>query len=177
MEMLQKLRNTLITTAVVYIALGLVMLLIPTVVSDFICYIIGALFLVIGIAGIVSYIKTRGTGFGGSAILVVSIIFAALGVYILCNPVAFATFIPLVVGIMLLVDSVNKFQTTLELKKVGYKNWWQMLIVAFIIVALALILMFNPFESVAMFIRIIGALLIFDGLSNIFTIYSYSKVK
>lgn len=177
MEMLEKLRNTLIATAVIYIALGLVMLLIPTVVSDFICYIIGALFLVIGIAGIVSYIKTRGTGFGGSAVLVVSIIFSALGIYILCNPVAFASFIPLVVGIMLLVDSVNKFQTTMDLKKVGYKNWWQMLIVTLIIVALAFVLMFNPFESIAMFIRLIGALLIFDGLSNIFTIYSYSRTK
>lgn len=177
MEMLNKIRNTLALTAVVYVVLGLVMLLIPVVVSDFICYIIGALFLVIGVAGILSYIKTRGTGFGSNLTLIVSIIFAALGVYILCNPVSFASFIPLVVGIMLIVDSVNKLQSAFDLKKSGYKNWWQMLIVGFLIVSLGILLIFNPFETVELFIRVIGALLIFDGLSNLFTIYSYSKAR
>lgn len=177
MEILNKLKSTLITTAVIYVVLGLVMLLIPVVVSDFICYIIGALFLVLGVAGILSYIKAKGSYFGSSITLVVSIVFAALGVYILCNPVSFASFIPLVVGIMLLVDSVNKFQSTFELKKAGYKSWWQMLIVSFVIVGLSIFLIFIPFKAVELFIRIIGALLIFDGLSNLFTIYSYSKVK
>lgn len=177
MELLNKIRNTLALTAVVYVVLGLVMLLIPVAVSDFICYIIGSLFLVIGIAGIFSYIKTRGTGFGSNVTLVISIIFAALGVYILCNPVSFASFIPLVVGIMLIVDSVNKFQSAFELKKLNYKDWWQMLIVGLVIVILGGVLIFNPFKTVELFIRVIGALLIFDGLSNLFTIYSYSKVK
>ena len=176
MEFLNKIKSTLTITAVVYVVLGLVMLLIPEAVSDFICYIIGALFLVLGAAGIVSYIKARGTGFAGFT-LVVSIIFAALGVYILCNPVSFASFIPLVVGIMLVVDSFSKFQSAFDLKRLQYKNWWQMLLVGIAILLLGALMIFNPFESIALFIRVIGILLIFDGFSNLFTIYSYSKVK
>lgn len=177
MEILNKMKSTLITMAVIYVVLGLVMLLIPVAVSDFICYIIGALFLVLGAAGILSYIKTRGSSFAGSFTLIISIIFAALGVYILCNPVSFASFIPTVVGIMLVVDSVTKFQSAFELKKSGYNKWWEMLLVALIIVTLGFVLIFNPFKTVELFIRVIGALLIFDGLSNLFTIYSYSKIN
>lgn len=177
MKMMKNLRNTLTVTAIFYIVFGLVMLLIPVVVSSFICYLIASLFLVIGFMGIYSYIKNRGLGFGSSIILVFSILFLALGIFILFNPVSFVSFIPLVVGIMLIIDSVNKFQTAIDLKNNGYKSWWHMFLVSSIILLLGLMLIFNPFKSIELFIRIIGALLIFDGLSNLFALYSYSKIK
>jgi len=177
MNLMKDLRNTLTGAAILYIVFGLVMLLIPVAVSSFICYLIASLFLVIGILGVFSYIKNRGLGFGSSIILIFSILFLALGIFILFNPVSFVSFIPLVVGIMLIIDSINKFQTTFDLKTRGYKNWWHMLFVSLIIVILGLFLIFNPFKSIELFIRIIGALLIFDGLSNLFALYSYSKIK
>lgn len=175
MEYLRKIRNTLVLTAVTYIALGLVMLLIPLQVSDFICYIIGSLFFVVGMIGIFSFVKLKGVGFLSSFMLVISIIFAALGIYIFCNPASFSTFIPLVAGIMLILDSVNKFQVSMELKKTKNKKWLQMLILSMIVILCGILLIFNPFEAIELFIRIIGGLLIFNGLSNLFTIYCYSK--
>ena len=65
---------------------------------------------------------------------------------------------------------------SLDLKKQEYVNWWHMLITSFIILVLGLILVFNPFEVITVAIRVIGIILIIDALSNIFTIYSYSKI-
>jgi len=177
MKLIKETRNTLTMAAILYIVFGLVMLLIPVVVSSFICYLIASLFLVIGFMGIYSHLKRKGMGFGSSAILIFSILFLALGIFILFNPVSFVSFIPLVVGIMLIIDSVNKFQTSFDLKRNGYKKWWYMLLVSLTILLLGLLLIFNPFKSIELFIRIIGALLIFDGLSNLFALYSYSKIK
>jgi uncharacterized membrane protein HdeD (DUF308 family) len=112
-----------------------------------------------------------------SLTLIISILFAALGIYIICNPLAFASFIPLVVGMMLIIGSINKFQTAYDLKKLDSGASVKVLILAILTIVFGIILVFNPFASVTLFIRIIGALLIFDGLSNLYSIYSYSKVK
>ena len=64
-----------------------------------------------------------------------------------------------------------------DLKKFEYNNWWQMLIVAFIILGCGLLLVFNPFEALEVSVQIIGAILIVDSVTNIFTIYSYSKIE
>ena len=106
-----------------------------------------------------------------------SIIFWGFGVYVLLNPESFASFLPLVVGIFLLVDSISKLSMAFDLKNASYNNWWQMLIVAFIVLGCGLLLVFNPFEALAVSVQIIGAILIVDAVSNIFTIYSYSKIK
>lgn len=175
--MITSLRKNLTMVAILYIVFGLVMLIAPVLVSDFICYIIGALFLVLGLSGIISYIGSKGMKMFSSFALIISILFGGLGIYIICNPAAFASFIPLVVGIMLIIDSINKFQFSFELKRNNYKHWWYLLLATLFLVLLGFMLIMNPFKSVEIFISIIGALLIFDGLSNLFTLYSFAKIK
>ena len=51
-----------------------------------------------------------------------------------------------------------------------------MLIVSLVVLIFGLILVFNPFGVITVTIRIIGIMLIIDALSNIFTIYTYSKI-
>ena len=50
-----------------------------------------------------------------------------------------------------------------DLKKFEYSNWWQMLIVAFILLGCGLLLVFNPFEALSVSVQIIGAILIVDA--------------
>lgn len=175
--MFEKIRNTLVATSVLYLLFGIIMLFFPTMVITSVCYLVGIMFLFVGASGIVMYVKTEAKTMFTSFTLVMSIVFGAFGIYVLLNPESFASFLPLVMGIFLLVDSVSKLSMAFDLKNASYKNWWQMLIVAFILLGCGLLLVFNPFEALAVSVQIIGALLIVDAISNIFTIYSYSKIK
>ncbi len=175
--MFEKIRNTLIATSVLYLIFGIIMLFFPTMVITSVCYLVGIVFLFVGISGLVMYVKTEIKTVFTSFTLVMSIIFGAFGIYVLLNPETFASFLPLVMGIFLLVDSISKLSMAFDLKKFNYNNWWQMLIVAFILLGCGLLLVFNPFEALTVSVQIIGALLIVDAISNIFTIYSYSKIK
>lgn len=174
--MFEKIRNTLIATSILYLLFGIVMLFFPGLVITSVCYLVGIMFLFVGISGIVMYMKTEMKTAFTSFTLVMSIVFGAFGVYVILNPEAFASFLPLVMGVFLLVDSVSKLSMAFDLKKFEYQNWWQMLLVAFILLGCGLLLVFNPFEALAVSVQIIGAILIVDAASNIFTIYSYSKV-
>lgn len=175
--MFNKLKNTLVATSLLCLILGVFMLLFPSAVSDFICYLVAFMFLFFGVAGVVMYIKTEVKTPYTSSTLILAIIFGALGIYIFVNPKVFASFIPLVIGIFLIADSISKLSAAFDLRKYGYPNWWNMLIVAFIILVFGLILAFNPFEVITISIMMIGFILIVDAISNIFTIYSYSKIN
>lgn len=175
--MFDKIRNTLIATSVLYLIFGVIMLFLPDMVIKSVCYLIGIMFLFVGVSGVVMYMKTDIKTAFTSFTLVMAIIFGAFGIYVLLNPETFASFLPLVVGIFLLVDSVSKLSMAFDLKKFDYKYWWQMLIVAFILLGCGLLLVFNPFEALTVSVQIIGAILVVDAISNIFTIYSYSKVN
>jgi len=171
-----KLKNTLIATSILYLVVGIFMLIFPDVVSDFICYLVGFMFMFFGVAGVVTYSKTEVKTPYTSSILVLAIILGAFGIYIFLNPKTFASFIPLVIGIFLVADSISKLSMSLDLRKQEYSNWWHMLIVSFVVLIFGLIIVFNPFEVITITIRMIGAMLIADALSNIYTIYNYSRI-
>lgn len=173
--MLIKMRNSLILMSVLYLILGIIMLIFPSEVSDFICYLIGLMFVFLGISAVVMYVKEDTKTAFSSFTLVFGILFGAFGVYIVLNPKLLASFIPMVVGIFLIVDSISKLSAAFDLKNGQYKNWWHMMIVAFVILACGIFLLTNPFGVVKVSIMIIGAILIALSISNIFTVYSYSK--
>ena len=50
MEILKRIKNMLAVNAILYTILGIVMIITPGFVSDFICYLIGVLILVFGIS-------------------------------------------------------------------------------------------------------------------------------
>lgn len=174
--MLKKLRDTLTVTSVLYLIVGVLMLLFPLAVSDFMCYLVAFMFLFFGVAGIVMYIKAEVKTPYVNSILVLAIILGAFGIYIFSNSKTFISFIPLFIGILLIADAISKLSAAFDLKKCGYGNWWQMLITAFIILVSGIVLVFNPIKAVAVSIMVIGAILIANAISNIFTIYSYSKL-
>ena len=91
------------------------------------------------------------------------------------KPKFFASIIPFMAGLLILVESIDKFKHSFELKKKNYDRWYIIFISAMIIFALAIMLLLNPFESVKLTIRIFGIILLLDSLSDILTIRSYTK--
>ncbi len=176
MELLKKAKNALIGISVVYLVIGIIMVIMPVFVSNFICYVIGALLIVGGGSGIFTYIRAGVDGFLAKITLLIAVLFTVLGIYILINPEGFVSIIPIVVGIMLVIESFDKISTTLSARKNGYQDWLKMLIPSVIIFILGLILILNPFESVTVFIRVIGIFLIIDAISNVYLAYNYGKI-
>ena len=174
--MFDKIKNTLIVTSILYFLLGIVMFFFPEMVSDFICYLIGLMFMFFGVAAVVMYFRSEFKTPYVSTILISGIVIGALGIYIYLNPRTFASFIPLVVGAFMVADAVSKLSIALDMKKLEYINWWHILIVSFIILGCGLLLIFNPFGVVTVSIMVIGSVLIVNAITNIYTIYSYSKV-
>lgn len=177
MEFLKEIKSSLLIMTGFYIVLGVIMLIAPTFVSNSICYLIGALCLIIGGLAIYTYIASEVYGSLGAALLIVAIVSIGAGIFIVINPETFATFIPIVMGVILVIDAFGKMQSAMTIKKYGYENWWQVMVAAGLVFVFGIILLFNPFTTLTILIRILGIFLIVDGIANLLTVLSYSKIE
>lgn len=177
MNFVEQSKSTMLMISIIYLILGIIMVVTPVFVSNIMCYIIGLLLLIVGGVGIFTYIRMGQNNISSKLTLLISILFTALGIYIFSNPEGFVSIIPLVIGGFLVIEGFDKIFNTLNLKRSGYEQWFQMLIISLIIFSLGLILILNPFASVTVFIRIIGVFLIVDAISNIYISDKVMKYK
>ncbi|MEG2958970.1 MAG: hypothetical protein RR828_04460, partial [Oscillospiraceae bacterium] len=59
--------------------------------------------------------------------------------------------------------------------QMGYEKWWVVLILALLTAALALLVIFNPFGALNTLIMVIGGILIYQGISDLWAISRISK--
>ena len=176
MKYLVKIKNTTIFTSIIYFAIGVLMLLNPEFVSNSICYVIGALVLAFGILKLVSYLGTEVKNLFTGILLFTSIISIGLGIYIIFSPEKFISMIPFLVGIIMIVDGIQKLIQVESIKKAGYDKPTALLIYAIFLIILGVILLKNPFGAIKIVIRIIGVFLIVDAIEELITVKKYEKV-
>lgn len=174
MEFLKKLKNTFILTSLVYIVLGVLMLLNPAGVAGAVCYIVGGALILYGV------IKTIGgaaniSNIVGKLEMVGGIIVIIAGVFVILNDQLVLSAIPVIMGIVFIVDALDRVRKAAEMKKSNFDKWWIFLLLGLALATLGIILITKPFSAIETVIRVIGAFLIFDGISDIATALGYSK--
>ncbi len=174
MNILKNMRKALITSATIYIALGIIMIIFPAFINDFFSTIVGVLILLFGISQLAVYSSKSSYGGVIKITLGLGVIGTMAGIFILLNPKFITSIIPLVSGLIIIVNSLNKIKQAVELKASNYDKWWYTLVSAVVLIALGFILMANPFAAVEVIIRTLGIILIVDGVYDIVTVASYS---
>ena len=97
--------------------------------------------------------------------------------FLLFHPRPIIALLPVVIGLYIAIDSVFKLQTALDAKRFGMPRWWLMLILAIVAGGFGILLVFNPFEGAALFMRLIGITLIIDGIQNLWAALALVKVE
>lgn len=100
---------------------------------------------------------------------------ALLGVYLLSRPENVRMILPTVVGIVMIVDSVFKLQTALELRSLGVKRWFWMLIFSILCILIAVFLIRHPFQGQTALTVYLGASLVIDGAQSLYFVHKMAK--
>ncbi len=174
-EFLKKIKIGMMASAVITTVMGLVLLLNPLEVTATICSLIGWIILIFGVFGLLSYFVFN-VGMVNGFELGLSIVETLLGLYIAVNPGSIVKFVFLIIAVILFVHGVEDFNTAMQMKRSGYKKWWVTFLLAAITMILGAVALAKPFESTALLLRIIGASLLFDGISDLFIVHKASKV-
>ena len=117
------------------------------------------------------------SGMGCIVMLILGIILSVIGAWILLKPEMIIAAVPVIMGIIIVMHGVHNIVQGLQLKGMDYEKWWIAFALGIVTVALGSILIYNPFSVVNTVVRVIGAFLIYDGISRIWIVSRVSKSK
>ena len=164
--MLKGIRNSFISTSVLYTLLGLVLIAAPGKAIRWACFLIGAVTLWYGISRIMAY-RRSGMEYGRRFELFIGVALVALGAFLLVSPMFIVSIIPSALGIYILVDSVSAIKRALDMKALGFEKWWGPFISALVLSVFGAVMVLNPFGTLEALIRFVGVGFVFDGLSTL----------
>ena len=110
-----------ISSAILCILSGLVLCIFNVSILTTITRVIGCIFLVIAILFLYTYFKKRNST--TLTTLVLGIFLLSVGLYMSFEPKKFISILPMLVGILLIINSLSHFQKVLLLKDNGFEQW------------------------------------------------------
>ncbi len=175
MEAFKKIKLDYLVQALVTIVIGLVLIIWTAASLDFMARALAVLLALIGLVFIVAFFFKKEKNYIDSWNFALGILIAAIGIWIFLNPSQFTDFIPKLFGVFIIVSGLMNLAQTVSLIRYNYGFWWISLILAIITVVLGGILLFNAIAVKEFVVKVIGIFLVYDGISNIWTISRVSK--
>lgn len=162
-------------TSVVLLLIGVLLLFKSDDTIVALSYILGCILLVLGIIAIVNFFRKSSIDSFNDLNIVYGIVTIILGVLIITNPTVIATFIPIVVGLGIVISSSIKLAYSIELKNDNDDLWKSTLVMAAISALCGVLILFNPFKASVLVFKIIGVFIIIYSILDIISIFQIKK--
>lgn len=151
----------------VFVVIGLLLLIWPGTSTQVVCMMLGGVLLLYGVIQIVMYLLAKEKTIYHQGMLVLGIILSVIGAWILLKPDMIIAAVPVIMGIIIVMHGVHNIVQGLQLKGLDYEKWWVAFVLGIVTVVLGCVLIYNPFRVVNTVVRVLGAFLIYDGISRI----------
>lgn len=163
-----------LTTSIILVIVGFLLLLFPEVILSLISYILGGIVLVNGALTIMRYFKENKENLWNFD-LAYGLLCSILALVIIFNPNAIISIIPLILGIWMMISSIFKIQYSLNLKAYHSDKWTLTLILAILTLICGVLLMVNPFGGALAMTQIIGIFIIIYSVIDIIECVALKK--
>ena len=167
MNYIKSLKVNYSLSAVICVILGIVLLVWPGQSTQVVCMVLGIVLGGFGLIQIILYLATKEKTMVSHSMMMLGVVLAVIGGWIVLKPETIIKAVPMIVGILIVI----------HVKKMQYDNWWVALLLSLLTVALGVVLICNPFTIVDTVVRIIGAFLVYDGLSDMWILSRVFKTK
>ncbi|MDO5133882.1 MAG: DUF308 domain-containing protein [Eubacteriales bacterium] len=147
--------------------LGILLLIWPGSALKMASYVCGIVVMGGGITAILAHFRERRRAYRGGINLIAGIIVTAVGGWIFLNPENFASIIPTAIGYLIVLSGIVKLTETFSLTKAHYRKWWVSLLAGVVTIFMGMLLVNHAFGIVLTMVRIGGAFLLFNGISDL----------
>ena len=131
-------------TGAAFAALGIICILKPMSTLVSLAWILGLLTLISGIATLLNWFNLKGYFPQSGSILLSSILQILLGLFFLRHDLAFATMLPIIFAVFLIIEGINLAIRSFDYKKIGFRLWWLNLSLGIIAAVLGFISISTP---------------------------------
>lgn len=165
-------RNASLPLALLYVLLGLLLTIFPDLSGTIFVWALAGVCLVFAIARLWRYYQRRKADAGGTGDLIAGIAALILALFFWLWPHVVLSFLPLVLGILLLLDGVGKLPLVMDARRAGLPLPLPLLLSTLAPLVLGIILIADPFGVTRFVIRFFGISLIVDGVCDCLTLLS-----
>lgn len=163
------------STAIMMLVLGIVMIVFPGAIMDFVCYMFAAAFVVAGLVKLIIFFKMDlkeaifTNDFSTGVILIV------LGLIFATKANVIESIIPMIMGLVILVNGIIKLQHAFNLKRIKSSSATFVFIISLLCIGIGLVLLFVPSTMTKVITIFIGIGFVISGLTDIAAYFVVSK--
>ena len=172
------LREQWLTSALVALVtcvLGVILLLWPDRSISMMCAVLGGSLLLFGLLYVAAWFAGKGKRGASSLLLIPGVVLAGLGVWLMLSAETVISLIQYVFAAILLFHGFVDLQGAFALIRYHARRWWVELLLSFATVALGFLVVTNPFGTFSALVVLMGAALIYDGLTDLWLILRLSR--
>ena len=162
--------------SIIMVILGLILLIWPGRTLELAARVIGIGLLLVGAVCGISWYINRHSVRGSAMRMGQAILGLGAGLFVLLSPRLIVGLLPTIVGLLILLNGVVNLTQALSLKSAGGMAWKGPLVLAGLTLLLGLVIVLNPFSAAAMTVAAIGAVLVYNGISNLIISSRYRKI-
>ena len=163
---MKKMLNDFAYSALFAAALGVVLLIWPSLSGKIICYGLAAVLLALGVYRIICYFVRDAMMTMLRGDLMAGLVLIALGIFVIAKPDVIVSVLPVLFGLLLILGAMSEIQTAFDMKRMESSRWYLSLIAALVLAALGAVILLNPFSTALTLMRFIGVALIVEGVSE-----------
>lgn len=167
MSLIKTLKVVFALISVGLMVLGVCLMIWPGASAEVICMAMGILAIIYGVVRMVGYFCNDLYRLAFQFDLAVGLLSILGGGVLLLRSDRVMVYLPILIGVFLLVDSVLRFQTAIDAKAFGMRKWWVILVAAVLGAGIGVWLLVRPGESAAGLVRLLGLALAIDGGENL----------
>ena len=175
LNVLKSIKVNILGSATLCIILGIILVVYPNTSMTIVCRAVGVIVLITGLGMVFSYLRSETKGFFAKLGLVFGSILAIVGGFLVLRPLGIISIIPIIFGILFIYHGLANMRQAMELRQYKDKGWWLPVLIAATTILLGLFIINNPFTTIDVIMRIIGACLIYDGLTNTMLVGRFVK--
>ena len=159
-------RSASVWIALLYMVMGGLLLAFPAATSTVFVWALAGGAACYGVSHLLRYLQTRKKGTASPADLFLTVLPVAFAVFALVWPQTLLSFLPLVLGSLLLLDGVGKLPLAIMAMRAHTPDATALLLSSLIPLVLGAVIVVSPFQTVQLVVRIFGVGLIADGVAD-----------
>lgn len=180
---LQEQRRSSVIVALITMVLGAVLVVWPDRSVRLMCTLLGAALLICGLVYILGWLVRRREGGISAFTLIPGVVLSGLGIWLMTGSDSVIALVQYVFGAVVIFHGVLDVQSSVSLMRQGAARWWLdlalsalTLALSALTLALGALILINPFGTFAALVTLIGLVLIYDGLSDLWIIHRLSRM-
>lgn len=148
-----------IISTLIMLIFGILLFIFPETVINSITIGMGVIFIMIGIVPIINYFRFRKKGFSTTFSFMLGIFCIVAGLILLMNKNILGTIIPILTGVWMIINSINRISISMDLRDDNISFWSITFIYAILTLILGVLLILDPVNGGKFVTKSIGIII------------------